>query len=350
MHGLTALDQIAENRVLSGWLRVFSRRPDQLNGPHQADAELVPIPGTHQLLAITVDTLAEEIELGFYRDPETMGWMSATASLSDLAAVGARPIGMLLSATLPAKADASYQHWIACGFEAACAQAKTHVLGGDTSSGPLASLTSVAVGLVSPGGLLMRTGCRPGDLVYTSGRLGAGGPVALRALFPALDERPTPPFRPQARIAASRALAGFATACMDTSDGLVATLDQLGRLNGVGFEITAPLTEFLDPEAAALSHRMGVDPLLMLAQPHGEFELVFTVPSDERERFEAHAVSSGLHALHIGQVIRNRVLRITHPTPRDVDAAGIRNLLAKTNADPEQRLAELIRLVERPVP
>ena len=350
MHGMSALEQIAENRVLSGWLQVFSRRPDQLNRPHQADAELVPIPGTHQLLALTVDTLAEEIELGLYTDPETMGWMAATTSLSDLAAVGARPLGMLLSATLPTDSDANYQHWIARGFEAACTQAKTHVLGGDTNSGPQASLTSVAVGLVSPGGLLLRTGCGPGDLVYTSGRLGAGGPVAVRALFPALDHRYVRPFRPQARIAASRVLPGFATACMDTSDGLVATLDQLGRLNGVGFEITAPLTDFLDPEAAALSHRMGVDLLLMLAQPHGEFELVFTVPSKERERFEAHAVSSGLHPLRIGRVIPDRVLRITQPTPRDVDAAGIRNLLAETNSDPEQCLAELIRLVGRPVP
>jgi thiamine-monophosphate kinase len=342
-----ALDQIAENRLLAGWIRAFSRRPDQVNGPHEADSELVPLPGGDLLLALTVDTVAEEIALGFYRDAETIGWMAATVSLSDLAAVGAEPLGLLISVTLPQTDPADFQAGVARGVEAACRAAGTYVLGGDTNSGAQPSVASVAAGVVARERVLRRTGCRPGDLLYTTGRLGAGGPVAARALFTVPEGFSSGDFRPRARVREAGALAGFATACMDSSDGLIVTLDQLLRLNGVGFELTTPVPELLDPDALRLSHALGVDPLLMLAQPHGEFELLFTVPAAERERFERHATKHGLGLLRIGQVIPEPVIRLGGPSPRVVDGARIRNLLQDVGGDLGRYREELIRLVEQ---
>ncbi len=344
---LTAdLSSIGENRMLGVWAETLRRRPDQANDIHEADAELVPLPGTGRLLALTTDTLAEEIALGFYTDPETIGWMAATMSLSDLAAVAAEPLGLLVAVTLPHGAGPEYQRGVAAGLDDACRAAGTWVLGGDTNFGASASLTTTAVGVVEAEQALRRVGCRPGEVVYASGRLGAGAVVAARAVAGAAAPLPARLlFRPRARIAEARLLSGFATACMDTSDGLVATLDQLSRLNQVGFEITMPCRRLLDPEASLACLALGVDPLLALAQPHGEFELVWTVAETDRERFERRARAGGLEPLALGRTVAEPVLRFTGDGARDVDAAQVRNLADEFGTDPRRYLEALATLL-----
>ncbi len=332
------LDAIGENRLLAGWAKVLRRHPAQANRMHEADAELVPLAGTGQLLALTTDTLAEEIALGFYADPETIGWMAATMSLSDLAAVAAEPVGLLAAVTLPKGAGAEWQASLAAGLDAACAAVGTWVLGGDTNFGAEASVTTTAVGLAGDGKVLRRVGCGTGEVVYTSGPLGAGATVAARVLTGSAG----PPFRPVARIAVAKRLVGFATACMDTSDGLVATLDQLSRLNGVGFEITAPLPRLLEGGALRTCQALGLDPLVALAQPHGEFELVWTVRAAHAERFEREARLEGYEPLVVGRTVEEPVIRVCGEPPRTIDAARIRNLTDEVGADPRTYVPALV--------
>jgi thiamine-monophosphate kinase len=337
----SSLDQIAENRLLDAWGRALRRHPAQANRMHETDAELLPLPGTDQLLALTTDTLAEEIALGFYTDPETIGWMAATMSLSDLAAVAARPLGLLVAVTLPRDAGPGYQAALAAGLDGACAAAGTFVLGGDTNFGGEASVTTTAAGLVEAAHHLRRVGCGSGEVIFASAPLGAGATVAARAA--AGGAAPGgPPFRPVARLAEARRLVGFATACMDTSDGLVATLDQLSRLNGVGFEITAPLPELLDPGALHACRALGLDPLVALAQPHGEFELVWTVPAADSERFQREARSGGFEPLVVGRTFAEPVVRVAGEPPRTLDTARIRNLTDEVGSDPRKYLPALV--------
>jgi thiamine-monophosphate kinase len=341
-----AMGSVGENRLLSRWWQTLSRHPAQANLLHETDCELLPIEGTDDLLALTIDTVAEEVALGFYREPETIGWMGATVSLSDLAATGATPIGLLASVTLPRAADASYQDGVARGLEAACRAAGTHVLGGDTNFAEQAAIATVAVGRVPRDRVLRRVGCSAGDLLYATGPLGAGGSCAARALLPipaeVFCERD---YRPRARIAEARLLSGFASACMDTSDGLVATLDQLGRLNGVGFVIERPLLEILEERSRRLAALFDLDPLLFFAQHHGEFELVFTVPAARREGFEEHARQAGLSPLFLGRALPEAILRFAGPPPREVDGARIRNLLEEVGGDLGRYLVELGQIV-----
>jgi len=298
------------------------------------------------LLAATVDTIAEEIVLGFYRDPETIGWMGATASLSDLAAVGAHPLGLVVSVTLPKGSDPSFQEGVARGLEAACRQAETFVLGGDTNFGDQTQITVCALGLVPADRVLRRTGCAPGQLVYSTGPLGAGSAAAAHALLDLPDELYTEAdYRPKARIREAGCLSEFATSTMDTSDGLVATLDQLMRLNGVGFELTTPLTDLLHPLAKNVCDSLGAPPLLFLAGHHGEFELIFTVRPEDKERFETNASKTGFAPLLIGLTINDPVIRIAGDHPRTVDGARIRNLLDEVDGNLLQYLAELSRIV-----
>lgn len=346
-----ALNAIMENRLLDRWGSVLSRCPDQVNRMHEADSELVPLPGGDFLLALTVDTIAEEIALGFYQDPETIGWMGATVSLSDLAAVGADPLGLLASVTVPVDAGPDFQEGVARGLDASCRRVGTYVLGGDTNFGDRAVITTCAAGVVPRPEVLTRIGCRPGEVVYVTGALGTGAAAAGRVLFDLPpDLYAERDYRPVARVAEAQRLKRFATCCMDTSDGLIAALDQLSRLNGIGFELRTPLSDLLEPRALAISIQMALPALMMLATPHGEFELVFTVPACEQQDFEAQSRAHGFTPLIIGNTLEEPGIRVAGERPYVVDGARIRNLLQETGGDLKRYLAELSRLLNQTAP
>jgi len=358
-----ALGAVGENAFLSLWGERLRRHPGQLNALHEADAELVPLPGTGRLLAVTTDTVAEEIALGFYRDAETVGWVAAAASLSDLAAVAAEPVGLLAAVTLPREAPRAFAEGLAKGLDAAAQAAGTWILGGDTNVADAASVTTTAVGTVAADERLTRVGCAAGDAVYASGQLGAGALPVMRAMGlaagapgpPSADGPAAAEFRPCPRLREARLLVGWASACMDTSDGLVATLDQLSRLNGVGFDVTVPIADILVAEAHAACRGAGLDPLLALAQPHGEFELVFTVSAEREEAFELHAQENGFEPVRLGVVTAlgagDAGLRFSGDgAPRDLDGARIRNLQDETGADLARYAAALAALLATPLP
>ena len=91
-----------ENVLVKSIAGSFRRCPEQLNNLNESDAELIPpelLKG--EILALKVDGLADEIQAGLYEDPYVIGWTAVNATLSDLAAVGAEPIGMMLLLQLP---------------------------------------------------------------------------------------------------------------------------------------------------------------------------------------------------------------------------------------------------------
>jgi thiamine-monophosphate kinase len=359
------LDRITENRLLSHWGDFLSPAPTQLNRPHEADADILPIPGSELCLALTIDTVSEEIAAGLYRDPETIGWMGATVSLSDLAAVGAEPLGLSVSVSLPSRGEQeAFQAGVARGLEAACRRAGTHVHGGDTNFAETPTITACAAGLVRRSRLLTRLGARPGNVLYASGGLGLGAACAAKALLKLPDSVfSEDDYRPQARVAEARMLPGHATCCMDTSDGLLATLDQLARLNGVGFELEAAPETLLAPKALAVCQKLSLPPLAMLAAHHGEFELVFTVREEGASAFEACARENGFAPLRLGRVLapprdvgtrEKKERRPGEPEIRvpgraaPLDMAKIRCLLDACSGDLKVYLDELLRLTRDP--
>ncbi|MBK6405359.1 MAG: hypothetical protein IPF66_10105 [Holophagales bacterium] len=177
-------DDVAENRRLTRWADLLPRAPGQRGAIHETDAELVEL-GDGRLLALTVDTVCEEIRLGLYRDPRTAGRLAAAAALSDLAAVGAEPLGLLLSVTLPAGNADVVQEAVARGVAETASAAGIFVLGGDTNEGNDLSVGCTAAGTVPCGSELRRVGISPGDLLFSAGPLGLGAAVAASTLSPA---------------------------------------------------------------------------------------------------------------------------------------------------------------------
>lgn len=322
----------SETAFIDSLISRFAPSPLRRNVPHEADSELVALPGGNlpgdaPLLAVTTDTIAEEIETGLYRDPYQIGWMAAMANLSDLAAVGAEPLGLLVSETLPDGFDGDSIDRLQSGIADACASLGTHVLGGDTNAGHAMSITGTAIGLSRGGRQLTRRGCAPGDLLYTSGRLGRGNGFAL-SVFGSGRRDPFPGgYFPRARIREGMMLRGIATACMDSSDGFFATLDQLGALNGVGFGIRTGWEALLDPASLDVVRSEGLPPWLLLAGCHGEFELVFTVSPSRWRMFREKAASMGWNPVEIGTVTeRPGVILPVDGEARYFDVSYIRGL------------------------
>jgi thiamine-monophosphate kinase len=334
---MNGMNDILENIAIDGWAKILSRSPARANAPHESDAELVEVPGLPEhYLAITIDTVSEEILAGLYREPYTMGWVTVMASLSDLAAVGADALGLVVSASVPHARDAAFVGQAAQGMEDACRSLGVFVLGGDTNAAPSVSLTGCAVGLVPRSQVLTRRGVRPGDTLFMTGPAGAGNALALARLAGLADDLyPEEHYRPSARLTGGNVLRGRARASMDTSDGVLATLDQLMRLNGCGFEVECDWDRVLSKEVLAFCERTGTPTWMMLAGPHGEFELVFSARAADAEAIVADLRDVGLTPVRLATARERDAITLAFPGGGrvDIDMAPLRNLLETTGGD-----------------
>ena len=341
---MKGMKEIFENINIDSWVQHFLRSPHQFNKPHDSDAELIEIPGnSHHYLAVTIDTVAEEITSGLYQDPYTMGWVTVMACLSDLAAVGAEPLGVVVSASIAPRRDRTFTNSIARGMEDACRTLGIFILGGDTNITPTISLTSCALGLVPRENAMTRRGCKPGEDVFITGGLGIGNALGLVRLtkLPS-DYFPEKIYRPVAHIKEGQILRKYVSCCMDTSDGLLTTLDQLMRLNGLGFVVDCDWERILEPEVLELCNKTGTPPWLMIAGPHGEFKLLFTISAKVADKVLAQPQFEGTNLIRLGKVQQTPAISLALPSGQSVniDMAPIRNLLQTVGADLEQYVRE----------
>lgn len=329
-----SLETLLIDRLTAG----LPRSRSQLNRPHESDAELVRLPDG-SVLAVTTDGVVEEIETGLYADPYLAGWMAVAVNASDLAAVGASPLGIVVCETLPRGAEESLLAAVQRGLAESAAAHALPVLGGDTNEGARMQLVGTALGLIEGGAPLTRVGARPGERVYATGPLGLGSAFAFARMQRTGGE---PPFRPLARLKAGQALRGVASACMDTSDGAIATLDELGRLNGVGFRLTTDVRTLLHPAALALAREAQLPPWFLLAGPHGEFELLFTVAEGREEALRSASASAGFTPLLLGEVIGGSGIELTDGRgPLQLDGGKVRNLFEESGGEIGRYVAAL---------
>jgi thiamine-monophosphate kinase len=286
-----------EQEFISALTRGHRHSPYQLNRIHESDAELVQISPNDPILAITTDSLAEEMAYSLYKDAFQIGWMAVLCSASDLAAVGAEPLGILISATFTEESNAAQ---IQSGIRKACEAFSLPLLGGDTNFSSQLNLTGTALGLIKDRKPLMRIGYHPGDILAYSGPLGSGNLFAYQKLF-CNDSSNAIAFQPEARLREGVLLTSYASACIDTSDGFFSSLDDLMGVNPYGFEINAPIESLLSKEI--LSYPAPFSLNLFLAGHHGEYELLFTIPPEKWDRFVRDANEMGWEPLMAGKVV-----------------------------------------------
>jgi thiamine-monophosphate kinase len=197
------------------------------------DCALLSIPNGYEL-AITTDTMVENVHFFPNANPAQLGHKLLSVNLSDLAAMGATPIAVTLALTLP-KVDENWLQEFSTGFLNLAQQYGVDLIGGDTTKGALI-LTVQAMGLVPAGKALKRSNAQVGDLIFMSGFLGDAG-LGLKIMqgqkFDAKNalahfHQPSP------RIETGLALCDVANACIDISDGLVSDLGHILKQSGVG--------------------------------------------------------------------------------------------------------------------
>jgi thiamine-monophosphate kinase len=317
-----SVEQLPEIRELLSWLGNPPRSPAQTHGVNESDSEIISL-GNGTYLAATVDLVSEELALGLYQDPYTMGWVAATASLSDLAAVGASPLGMLLAAGWTSRFTQEQKARVASGFSDALRAAGTYLLGGDSGRGEAPVLGGVGLGLCL-GKPLSRMGILPGDILAITGVSGCGPALGTRVLLGDTDASfPESAYRPQARLTQGQSLREIAHAAMDTSDGILGTLEVLSALNGVGFALEWSVAS-LDPRAVSYFHDRGLPLWLLWASEHGDYQLILSISPDRWD--EARLIVPGLIRLGTATAARETTLSIPDGAPALVDFAVLRTL------------------------
>lgn len=255
------------------------------------DAALLDIPAGHQLVA-SADSAVDGVH--FRRDwlaPREIGWRVAAAALSDLAAMAAAPLAMLVSLSIPSSWLADIPD-LADGLGDAARATGARIAGGDlTSARELCIAITVLGSAAHP---VRRSGARPGDVLYVTGRL--GGPLDALAAWQRGDA-PSHIARdrfahPVPRLREARWLAEHgAHAAIDVSDGLLSDAAHIAAASRARLSIVldnVPTLGGLSPDAAA---RSGEEYELLVASPHpldvGEFARHFDSPLTAIGRVEA---------------------------------------------------------------
>ena len=231
-------------------------------------------------LAVSVDLSVDGVH--FRRDwltPTEIGYRAAAAALSDLAAVAAEPLALLLAVAMPSEEPEATLLALGQGVGDAVAAAGAVVIGGDLSRGDRLTLDCCVLGRAPAP--VRRAGATPGDLLVVTGAL--GGPLAAltawrRGVAPpsAARERFA---HPPARHAAARYLAGLgARAMIDLSDGLGADLGHLLAAGGVGARVEADRIP-VHPDAAQAAAEAGESAWAFAARSGEEYELLAAVPA-----------------------------------------------------------------------
>jgi thiamine-monophosphate kinase len=254
---------------------------------------------------VTTDLFLEGIH--FWREWQpaaSVGYKVLARGLSDIAAMGGIPRFAFLSLGLPRGIELGWVDEFFRGFFRLAAKTGVVLAGGDTGASPSGVLADIMVmGEVPRGTAVLRSGARPGDTVWVSGKLGgAARALALLRKGGKISPRQTalqPLFYPRPRLEIGRQLRerGLASAMMDLSDGLSIDLARLCKASGVGARID---------EASVPRH--ASTPLDMALHGGEDFELLFTVPRAKLSGVPRQLC--GVPLSQIGEITKGKDLRL----------------------------------------
>ncbi|MDF1534408.1 MAG: thiamine-phosphate kinase [Methanosarcinaceae archaeon] len=296
---------IGERPLIARLSKIFNSTssPEIILGAGADDCAVIDISDNY-CLVVTTDMLHRTTDFPQQMTPWQIGWMSAAVNLSDVASMGARPVGFLSALGFPADTDVGFVEQIARGM-ADCAKAcGTTVIGGDIDTHDELTITGTAIGRVKKCDLLIRSGARVGDKVCVTGYVGSAG-AALRALETGAkvsDSILRALFEPMPQTDEAQELAcldgGAVTSMMDISDGLAMSLHDLADAGGVGFKIYENALPIMDEVRAFAENADGA--LELALYTGGDFGLLFTV---RPEMMEAARGACDLSV--VGEVVEN---------------------------------------------
>jgi thiamine-monophosphate kinase len=271
-------------------------------------------------LAVSTDTLVAGGHFPHGADPFLLGQRALAVAASDLAAMGADPIGFTLGLTLPG-VDQAWLRGFAEGLDQMASHCGLRLVGGDTTRGPL-SLAMTVFGSVPTGQALLRSGARPGDMLCVGGDLGqAAGALPLVLGQRQADAAIAEPllahyWSPSPQFGLGRALRGRASAALDISDGLLADCGHIAAASGCALEVDHSAL----PLSKALQALLGLAGAQQAALSGGDdYVLAFTLPPEHLAAVRAEG-----WAVHVvGKVIDGSGVQLLDLQGRDI-TPGVR--------------------------
>ncbi len=273
-----------------------------------ADDAAVWTPPLGRDLVFTHDVLACGVHYVPGDPPSDIAWKLLAVNLSDLAAMGAAPCGVLLGLGLSAAEDDDWRGAFSAGLGRALVHFGVALWGGDTVTGLAAAVLGLtAVGSVEPETALSRSGAKVGDDLWVSGSIGdAGLGLAIALGHAPQDAALLKRFRrPEPRLVLGRALIGTASAAMDVSDGLLIDADRLAQASGVALAIdlgAVPVSDAAAARCPTLAERIA------LTTAGDDYELLFTAPPG----VDVAALSGRTPVTRIGAVTAGRGVRLAN--------------------------------------
>ena len=270
------------------------------------DAALFSLEQGYQLVT-TTDTLIEGVHFSASTPAKDIAHKSLAVNLSDIAAMGAKAKYFTLAISLP-KIDQSWLKEFSDSLKQLSERYEVSLIGGDTTRGSL-NITITMIGIVESSKALTRSGARPGDGVYVSGRIGdagfcfwklSNGLVSSNQELKRLN-CPTP------RIELGLALQNLASACIDISDGLEQDLSHILKASSVGAVIEVkkiPVSEALHV------HVKDTNDWSIPLCGGDDYELCFTIPEGKEEALKIVSESCNVNITRIGIVSESLGLQI----------------------------------------
>ena len=258
-------------------------------------------------LVMTVDAVVDGVHFDRRFRPEDVGWKALAVNLSDLAAMGARPLWALCALSTPRAEASGRLAGVGRGLAACASTFGVALAGGNVTRARELALTVTVVGAVRRGRALARAGARPGDTLLVSGSLGDAAlgrrPGAVRALV-RRQRRPTP------RLALGQALPGLARAAIDVSDGLLQDLAHLCAASGVGATVRLDALPLSEAYRRTVERGARVRPYDAALAGGEDYELLVAVAPGQVGRARAAARKVGIPLTAVGDVTRGGGVKV----------------------------------------
>jgi thiamine-monophosphate kinase len=253
-------------------------------------------------IAITSDMLVSGRHFFQDANPEWLGWKALAVNLSDLAAMGAKPLGFSLALALPGP-NSAWLEAFSKGLFAIASQYDCPLVGGDTTAGPL-NICITAFGSTPKEKAIRRSGAREGDDIWVSGFIGDAR-LTLAALRheitlskPDLEKTQTRMHQPTPRVDLGIALREIANSALDISDGLLGDLRHILKQSNKDAEVflgRLPKSDTLRKQSLAIQN-------LYAASGGDDYELCFTAPSSKRDAITKISADLNLPLNQIGSI------------------------------------------------
>ncbi len=275
---MSTLGELGEKEAVR---RIISSLPSQAAVGPGDDAAAVSLGDSY--LVVSTDLISRGGHMPGPMSYEQMGWMAAAVNYSDVAAMGAKPLGMVASFGLPRNLDYHSLEEMTKGMAECSRQVGAEVRGGDTKEAAELIIAGTAFGLVRKEEILLRRGASRGDLLAVTGTIGlaAAGYYSIKNGFDA-PQAIKALLQPMPRVEEGTILSSSmtATSCMDISDGLAYSVHELSKASGVSFELDWSSVP-VEAEVFEVARDLNLSLHDLVLYYGGDYELLFTFKASE---------------------------------------------------------------------